>query len=76
MTTATAAGLTPDLFGYVQCVRCGTWRRPEHTEQVHRNAVREDGSPMWQCVDAAWCSAQPGRLATLKTGIDPHGDAV
>ena len=63
MTTATAAGLTPDLFGYIQCIRCGTWRRPEGIEAMH-------------CIELDWCSKAAGRVATLKTGIDPNGDAV
>ena len=64
MTTPTAAGLTPDLFGYSRCLRCGTWRPAVGLLLVG------DAPPI--CVDREWCDRQAGRA----TGLDANGDAT
>jgi hypothetical protein len=63
MTTPTAEGLTPDLYGYSRCARCGTWR------PAHGLLLAGDAPPV--CVDAAWCGRQSGK----PTGLDENGDA-
>lgn len=67
MTTPTAEGLTPDLFGYARCARCETWR-PETALTCDSPA---DWSKTPRCVDSEWCDRQVGRA----TGIDSNGDA-
>lgn len=49
--------MTPASHGYVQCARCGTWRRPEG---VARTPAREGLETLPACVESAWCSAQAG----------------
>ena len=68
MTVATMQGLTPDLYGYRQCSRCGTWRAPGTTNEVLRMSrdhatgvvTRETNGPD-ECTDVAWCSAEVAR---------------
>ena len=70
MTVATMQGLTPDLFGFVLCARCGTWRRP-------------DGVVDGRCAEVGWCSAEVARkgsgspasaeASTGRTGSIPEG---
>lgn len=55
MTTPTAEGLTPDLFGYVKCVRCGCWR-PISETRLDQWGI----SAATVCVDVAWCGRQAG----------------
>jgi hypothetical protein len=64
MTTPTAEGLVPSLFGYSRCGHCGTWRPASGLVFVG------DFPPA--CVDRFWCERQAKR----PTGIDSNGDAT
>jgi hypothetical protein len=65
MTTPTAEGLTPDLYGYSRCARCGTWR-PAHGLTEHRDPA---GELVTRCADVAWCGRQVGFKGEL-TGAE------
>lgn len=43
--------MTPADHGYIQCIRCGTWRQPEWLTWDEHDASRR-----W-CEDVRWCSA-------------------
>lgn len=59
MTTASAAGLTPDLFGYQKCKWCARWRRPDGVKWAHGG-----GSECADNVDEC--------LAMLQTSLRVH----
>lgn len=66
MTTPTAAGLTPDLFGYVRCARCKTWRPIALTLPLG-----PDGIEGRACSDSvAWCSSTAGLGKGELTGAE------
>lgn len=78
MTTPTMQGLTPDLYGYRKCSRCGTWRL---------DADLTAGLGEEHCESLAWCSAEVTRKGAVPglfvahagsptTGLDANGDAL
>lgn len=60
--------MTPDEFGYVRCVRCKTWRRPEHM-------VPMESGGWGVCTEVPWCSAQAG-AGKGALDADTGGDAL
>lgn len=54
----------PANHGYAPCVRCGT-QRPLH--HLLSDEGEKTGTPLFRCLNAAWCSEQAKATGRLET---------